>query len=351
MGQSIHPDDRAAVGTLVGELRGGVFASDSTRRECVQRLNRERVERWNNIGNCHFPLCRSDAIARSHSLSDKAMIDPIAERRQVVGPKVNTFEGRYEVGHVPASKASVFPGFCAHHEASFTFEKAGEISCGPELQMQLFRSICRQMFFLEHERDSLSIYRSEMESKLKERIEEAVRAGLTLKTPFDDVLRYSSAELLGLVDLMLNQRTKDLEFTSEQWYEPNARSFGSGLPACMHDELITCPKTLPIVLSGPILMPGTQRGMDGTPDFSGTMYVNLFPNDNGTLIHLVALQARRSELAQLATALESDGAELKSSIEYWLVHCCDHWYMSPSFWGGLAAEIKAEVLEAMNPCV
>ncbi len=351
MDQQIHLDDGERTHHLLEELRKeGVFASESIRRGAVQELNIKRAGRWSKIGKCHFPQCPDDAIERSHSLSDKAMIDPIAENRHVMGPKVNTFEGKYEVVLVPVNKASVFPGFCEHHEGRFGFEKTGHLSDGKELQMQLFRSICRQVFFLTYEHDNLLEYRETMRIALEERIDGLLQSGSDWKSSPAVIHNHVNAEVLGLIHLMIEQREKDIAFTLEHWYEPNAQCFGNGLPKSMYDELIKIPNMQPIVMSGPITMDDIPRDpADGTPDFSRVMFLNLFPNDNYTLLHIVSLQEHGEELRQLATKLEADGNYLTSMIQYWMVASCEHWYMSPSFWEGLDAAARSKILDSLNP--
>lgn len=349
MDHQIHRDDQEQVGRLVDEIdETGVFDSDNIRRGWIMQLNSERVDRWKSIGSCHFPSCEEKSIPRSHSLSDSMMIDPISEDRYVMGPIVNTFDGRYEVARVAVRNASVFPGFCKRHEDAFVFEKAGQISSGTELQMQLFRAISRQVFFLRHERDSLTRYRDLMRTQFKKRIDDFCRNEVELKTPHTALLSYLETEFLGLVLLMGEQRERDLAFTLKHWYQPNAQCFGKGLPSTMHDELIACTDMLPLVFSGPIVMPRCQREPDGTPDFSKIMYVNVFPNSGSTLVHLVSFREQKEDLEILASKME-DRKFLLSSIRYWMLKCCDHWYMSPSSWEAIDAERKEEICQALHP--
>lgn len=322
--------------------------SEPKRRHLVNQLNKERKKRWEKIGICYFPKCTKNSIRNSHSLSEKMMIDPISENRHVFGPKVNTFTGKYEIGKIPVGEASIFPGFCQNHENLFAFEKEGEISNGKELQMQLFRSICRQLFFLEHERVSVLHYRKEMGKRLLTTVERELTLAPKLKTSNDELKGYIDAEFLGKFDLMVEQREKDISYVTENWYKPNSNRFGELLSGVFYEELIVCTKLLPVVLSGPILFDDSPRDDEGTPDFDYVYYVNIFPNKGKTHVHMVSLKKQEDKLKQLAESFEKSGQVLQTHIDKWMLRNCDLWYVSPTFWKDLDNNIKERVIEQLG---
>ena len=321
--------------------------SEPERKHLIDQLNKERKTRWGKIGKCYFPNCTNKAIQNSHSLSDKMMIDPISENRHVCGPAVNTFTGKYEIQKISANKASIFPGFCQYHESLFTFEKEGMMSNGKELQMQLFRTICRQLFFLKHERDNLSIYREIMGKKLLSIIDELLITAPPLKTPIDTVKGYIDSEFLGRLDLMIYQRNKDIDYVEDNWYKPNADGFGELLSGKYYDELVAYNGLLPVVLSGPVLFDNCPRDNEGTPDFEYVFYVNIFPNGGKTHVHMASLRKQKDKLEKLAEQFEKDSKVLRTYIPEWMVKQSEHWYVSPKYWDTLDKSIKEKIIQEL----
>lgn len=345
----IHKDDFSFIASLIqaiGTNRVPIF-SEQERRHLLDQLNKERKARWEKVGKCYFPNCANNAIRNSHSISNKMMIEPISENRHVYGPTVNTFTHKYEVAKISINKASVFPGFCQQHEDLFTFEKERVMSNGKELQMQLFRTICRQLFYLKHQRDNLIIYREIMGKKLLSTIDKLLLSAPPLKTPIDTVKSYIDSEFLGKFDLMIHQRNKDIEYVENNWYQPNAEGFGKLLATYYYDELVVYNGLLPVVLSGPVLFDDCPRDDEGTPDFDYVFYVNVFPNNGKTHVHMVSLRKQKDRLEKLAEQFENDSRVLRTYIPKWMVKHVEHWYVSPKYWNELDKSVQEKIIQEL----
>ncbi len=346
----MHEDDKKIIDLLLQTIWTDstfLYENEQERLALVDQLNKERDKRWEKIGKCYFPQCSNNAVKNSHSLSDKMMIDPISEDRHVFGPKVNTFTGKYEMGEISVGKASTFPGFCQHHENKFTFEKVGEISNGKALQMQLFRSICRQLFFLKHERDIMSLYLEEVRKRLLTSVEKSLTFAPPLKTSIDELKGYIDSKRIGNYDLSVEQRDKDITYVTENWYKPNADGFGKLLSGNFYDELVVHTDLLPVVLSAPILFDDCPRDSKGTPDFDYVFYVNIFPNKGMTLVHMASLKQQKDRLEKLAASFEKDNRVLHAYIRKWTIDCCDHWYVSPNYWKGLDETVRKNIIQGL----
>lgn len=341
--------DLPAIDTFLERMRRSAFESESLRRKLVHQLNVERRRRWSKPHDCSFLGCPRRSIVASHSLSRSMMLKPIASDRHVYGPEVDTFEGRYFVQRVSVNEASVFPGFCEEHENAFTFEAGGQIVDLKDYQMQLFRSVCRHRFFIQHERDSLIRYIDEMDKLFHDRFARFLK-GVDLKGDVTTVRAYCHEELLGMLGLMRHQRTLDIEHTESVWYRPLGGMFGRPLGEGFSEALVECDEILPIVVSGPVLSFDCPRDDSGTPDFDYTTYVNLFPNGDRTVVHLAASSTREDDLRVLIEQFSDPGTR-DDVIKRWIVESSDHWYMSPNHWDGLGPRLQEELCSQLGKVI
>lgn len=338
----IHKKDIPVIETFIQQVGTGevLWVEEPERRKIVDRLNKKRRKRKQKTQICSFPECGEIAIQKSHTLSDKLMLEPIAENKHIYTVKADTFKGKNVVDKISIHDFSTFPGFCEKHENLFTFEKEGCLTNGKELQMQLFRSVCRHIHFLEYEIDSLTDYIDTIEPFVVEKIRRWYES-VILESDFDTILRLVKNHFLGVYRLMIKQRKLDLDFTKNTWYRPNADNFGNVIDyEKFHDELIIVPKLLPLALSGPVLFDDCDRDFEQTPNFEQMYYVNLFPNKNKTLIHLVSLKKEMGKIVFISDRFE-DGFEKGSVyLQKWITENLDLWALNPSYWENISPEIR-----------
>jgi hypothetical protein len=248
----------------------------------------------------------------------------------------------YRMRRVGINEASTFFGFCEAHESEFEFEGKGAISDGRQLQRQLFRNICRHVYFLRHEKQGMARYIDELRLRALPLLDTELRQA-AFRSDKRLVRAYVLQDLFGNLELMVAQRAENIAFDMKRWFEPHAANFGRypGEFGC-HDELIRCPSTS-VAIATAMLFADAPRRDNGTPDFSFQYYVSFFPNDGAALIHLTALEERRDRLVALAE-LFSDSEKAALTIQGWL-RDSEHWYMRPSAWDMIDREIQARLLE------
>ncbi len=350
MASKLHEDVRKVIDSLLRATESDskvLFKNEKERLAFFHKRKKEISKRREKIGRCYFPQCTNKAVKKSHSLSNKMMIHPIAEDGHVFGPTFDTVTGKYDVAKISVGEASVFPGFCEHHEDLFTFEKEGEMSNGKELQMQLFRSICRQLFFLKYGRDSAEQDLKEQRKRLLATAERLLTRAPLLKTSTDELKGYIDSKRIGNYDLWLEQRDKDITYVTKNWYKPNADGFGKLLSEDFYGELIVCIRFLPMVFSGPIVFDDCPRDDNGTPNFDYAFYVIIFPNKGKTHVYMVSLKKQKDKLKALATSFEKEPI-LHAYLRTRLLNNCDHWYLSPKFWNDLDENSKKRIIEGLN---
>ena len=143
--------------------------------------------------------------------------------------------------------------------------------------------------------------------------------------------------LLGDLEFRKHQRTLDSEYTEHAWYDPLGRVFGKPIPPVFAEITVHSGDLLPMVISGPVLPEDCPRDESGTPDFSHTMYVNVFPNGGETVLHCVTSGTEKEKLAELEKLLV-EPKHRNDQLAKWITASCDHWYMSPGHWHELPGE-------------
>jgi len=341
----INKEDRLVILKFFQEMKLGefLFKDESLQRKVLAEINKKNKKRKQKKQACSFPCCDNLAIQKSHTLSDKLMLEPISENEHVYTIKVDTFNGKNIIDKVSIHGFSTFPGFCEKHENLFTFEKEGRLTNGKELQMQLFRSICRQLHFLEYEKDNLTTYLETIEPFLEQATKNWYEKSI-MKSDYNVILNLIKDHFLSSFRLMIKHRKLDIDFTRNVWYKPNANNFGNVIDYNLfHDELIVVPKHLPFVLSGPVLFNDCDRDIEGTPNFEKLYYVNLFPNENKTLIHLASLRTQKERIVLIAETFENSFEEGSRYIQRWLMENLDLWALKPSYWENTPLNIKEEI--------
>ena len=126
----INKEDRLVILKFFQEMKLGefLFKDESLQRKVLAEINKKNKKRKQKKQACSFPCCDNLAIQKSHTLSDKLMLEPISENEHVYTIKVDTFNGKNIIDKVSIHGFSTFPGFCEKHENLFTFEKEGRLT-------------------------------------------------------------------------------------------------------------------------------------------------------------------------------------------------------------------------------
>jgi hypothetical protein len=105
---------------------------------------------WRAKRRCSFPGCNATTV-KSHVLQRTGPIKFISENNHVMAPNFDAKKGG-GVRSVGWNDASVFPGFCGHHDTNLfkTFETRGGVATDEDLSLQVYRSYQRELLALKH---------------------------------------------------------------------------------------------------------------------------------------------------------------------------------------------------------
>ena len=131
-----------------------IYPSEADRLRLFHTAEKRWAKRWLRPSPCMHEGCTEPSIPRSHSISMSASIKLIAENGHVVTPRFG--KNGVEMQRIGIRDASTFPGFCVRHEAQFReFETKKEMSSDRHYLLQMFRTLCREIFRMRHQKEKL----------------------------------------------------------------------------------------------------------------------------------------------------------------------------------------------------
>lgn len=347
----IHNNDLLYIESLIKSIEGEfkLYLKSNEYSQLLTHFLKIESKHWKHIGKCYFPNCNKLSVNNSHSLSKELMLRPISENGHIFSPIANIYEGRSEIGRrIGIKKASIFPGFCQKHESSFDFEKYGKLDSKETFQQQLFRSISHNIHHIKAQILLNKEYHLKIGEKLEGFLHKLSFYEDSVFTKISEIKGYLITHFLGLVELTIEQRTKELNFITDYWFIPNSKCFGKQLSEEFQYELMVLPEILPTVMACVPLFDNAPRNDEGTPDFSYYYFVNIFPNKGKTHILLVSLKEKKELLSQLVLSFKNDSNNIVNFIDYLMIHESKNWYLSPSRWESFSEEKKEMLIDAMN---
>lgn len=157
-------------------------------QENLKDFSIERLLRQNQLRKklrCIYPGCKNLSIRRSHTVQ-RASLEIISDNQHLLSPAVK--EGNLIMKSIGINEASTFPGFCQSHENVFKeFEQYKEFTTFKDFQLQLFRTICREIVFMQSKITGYEMIKDEYISfrntQLSKRIEELIgsREAISIK--------------------------------------------------------------------------------------------------------------------------------------------------------------------------
>lgn len=130
-----------------------VFSNLREAKGYQHRGYREILNLQKKVRNCIFPGCKNSCIPKSHTIQ-RASLQLISESQHLLTP--GSKEGKTIITSVGINEASTFPGFCQTHEEIFKeFEKNISFDSNGSYQLQIYRTLCREIIVKESQIDGL----------------------------------------------------------------------------------------------------------------------------------------------------------------------------------------------------
>lgn len=302
-----------------------IFPSEEERKRLFFGSLARWGKAWSKPGRCMYDGCTRKSIARSHSISLGASIAQIAEDGHVLTPKYG--DDGVELVRIGKREASTFPGFCDEHEALFSeFENEGSITEDRHFQLQVFRTLCREIYSKRHGQqklnDMLTVYRTLRDDYVRRAIvPQHLKSGDAANS--FNVRFENDATEVQLVDLLTSGEEDLVEL--EALYHLIVDDLRAGT-SNVAIQVQAFNLQLPVCLSGLGVLNYRE---DGT-DKRCLACLAVLPEAQGTKI-LIAVAPEHEDVAALHMS-ETASPVVLARVESWMLHGSDHWFIRPSSW-------------------
>lgn len=308
-----------------------LFASDSERFGVIFARQKAKNKEWVTSGPCMYRDCTTNSIERSHTIQRAGPIAHLVEDGRVLTPR---FEGgELKLKLVGASAASTFPGFCSKHEQIFrTFETTGVITNQTDVNLQIFRTICRELRRKRHDADCLARDLADIRKRLESRVkDDAVRQGIEFKGIQIEGGVYGLAEehlATAKMNLATLQALYDAVFPAVD---------GSGTSQ-LAGKAFHINLAFPVALSGFVVF-----AFEGKET---TSVLGAIPQSGGSFIYMAGAPGDQKAIDAYLANTDLD-LPLIDIVETWMVRASDHWFLRPSIWAAIPQARQQEILKEM----
>lgn len=337
-------DDLPAFGGE-GQLRGLLFGQ-------INKFGRA----WRRPSNCIFPGCQNRSIRASHTIQESAL-RLIAENGMLLTPSFDLGRELPVIREVGVGEAATFPGFCEQHEGVFAeFEQDGGVRTGRHAELQLFRTVCRELVAkrreVEHFDAIIAAQDRLLHAHLLERIRAHVNAGFLARNP--DLKVTATNRVSSRVDNLKELRRRRatvLTFIETELYPQAAEALHGRVSGLLWVKAtLQMQGTMGVKKMGPML-PVALAGLASfhidrreVPE-EVHLVVHAIPGADGTDV-MIAVRRSQEDCFGVLLQSEPPAAErLLALVEGWMIYGTDNWFITPSAWRSLPQPLQMRILQ------
>ncbi|PGU34114.1 hypothetical protein COD66_12630 [Bacillus cereus] len=308
------------------------------------RYHSESTKTWNDNQRCMYKGCKSLTIAGSHTIQKSGPLKVIADDNFVYHP--NLYKGEIKMANKHIGVASTFPGFCSEHESIFSvFEKKKEICEEADVRLQVFRTICRQIYSLEHgvrnypdmKENYSDIKKTYFRNKL---VEKGVERDVEIHV---QTLMNMSMDTRMNVTSTINQTVKAALGQARSLYDNMIKDIKEERSSRIHNYSIKIDKTFPVTLSGFGNLYVTKgSAIDYVP-----LVLNIIPSEDDTVLIMSGPIRYKRFIDNYMKYNMQNELFIICMIEQWMLYGSDHWFIKPSVWKGLGNVEQDLILSEM----
>lgn len=324
-----------------------VFSNESERNEHFYKFLRLKIERWKTSRRCIYVGCTNKSVRKSHTISKSNNLKLICENGKLLTPFLDDKKGGMNVREIGLNEASTFPGFCIKHESLFSsFEKTGKLKVTKDFQLQIYRTICREILvkevYIEYFNKIIADYIVYRDKKLIILIKEKLGADFVINNQklinsmrFQECKTYIENIMLDKLDSF----AKDLEKLRNEFLKGMMQDLEEMKTVNIYAIAICIDIEIPVALAG--------RGnfvVDDGKNSDVVVIINTIPFKNGTYFILASLNKYKKFIDSYVDYYQQHPLLLINMVENWMVHGSDHWFIKPSIWNQLKDEYKEKFL-------
>lgn len=325
-----------------------VFFSESEKNKLFYKTLKLKLEKWKTSRNCIYIGCNNKSVRKSHTISKSNNLKLICENGKLLTPFLDDKKKGMNVREIGLNEASTFPGFCDKHEQLFSaFEKSGKLNITKDFQLQIYRTICREILvkelYIEHFKkisDDYIVYR---DKKLIHLIKEKLGIDFVnnnLKLINSMKFQECKTKIENLMLDKIDSFTKDLNELRNGLLKGMIQDMENIESENVYAVAISLDIEIPVALAG--------RGnfiANNIKKSDVTVILNVIPYKNGTYFILASIKKYKKYLDSYIDYYKQHPLLLINMVENWMVHGSDHWFIKPSIWNQLKDEFKDNFLD------
>lgn len=301
---------------------------------------------------CIYPNCNSLSIKRSHSISKGNSLKLIADQGHVLQPVLDVFGKNFQLSMetVGVNKASTFPGYCEIHEKVFQQYENLKLDEESFVNLQAYRSICREIVYLYIEIDKIQEMIETYDSKMKEQAFNILRTNLKRQ----GIKKNIDSLNIKANDIILNQLIylkKNFEERIIYLKEYSVRILNEYFSNSQNGKCTTIKDGIRIDHQFPVALCGYTSLAYGDEITNKKMLLiaNIIPFENCTYVLCSAGKEHESFFRKIIDFYFQTPLTLLSFIESVMIHSSDHWFIKPSYWDSFSQDKKSMILsEILN---
>lgn len=319
-----------------------VFSNIGESKGYRYRGYREACDLRKKVRKCIFPGCSNFCIPKSHTIQ-KASLEKISELQHLLCPESK--EGKIIISSIGINEASTFPGFCQVHENIFkVFEHDNNICTTKDFQLQMFRTICREIVSVQSTIDglkrALDNYINFRNLQFEKRTKELL--GSTLSDCLQRVNINCDNWRIKLGNKKIENYSSHLQYLRKQY-----KRVYDDIKNETYSKFYISPIELHWVI--PVALAGIGKfSMKLHKKYRNVfVFINVIPFDNKTLV-IIGGDSRDEKYIERYSSLFYNPLNALNVIERWMVYGSDHWFIKPSIWNSLPDERKNRIIEAIS---
>lgn len=324
-----------------------IFYKESERKSRLYFSSEAMKAKWSKKQSCIVDGCCNKSIVRSHTIQKSGPIATVAINSVVLTPTFNLETGNILLKNRGINDASVFPGFCQEHEKMFSFfEETKDLHSIEAVILQLYRTICRELFRLETQIEILTKLKNEYIKFRDEKFLDLIKNELTKEWIRENNINLESIKLKD--DLYLELCENSLNGIIGI-HKKIKNEHLLNLEELIKDKKINNVNNIyPFVVD--VVIPTTLSGL-GTfyidEKTKVTVFMGVYPNSEKqeTCIILYSNEEDKPYLKKYIEYYSSYPFGILNMIEQFMIRGTDHWFINPDIWNQKTEKQKNIILD------
>jgi hypothetical protein len=307
-----------------------------------------RLKEWERSRTCVFRGCTKLSVPRSHTIQRSGPLFAISEEGHVLAPRFDHKTEKLSMARVGLNEASTFPGFCEQHEGIFAeFERAHDFSDPRHFQLQIYRTICRELVIkramlvsLEKMKANYLIFR---QNKLFSMIEAKLGSSFMKKQNLRlQSIKFNNIDIReAVLDKEITKAKTDIDAFESQFYEAISQDIEENSFSRLTALVFDLDVQIPVSLAGR----GNFFIKKNDTMTNVNVVLNVLPYEDHTYT-IIASPSNHDKMVQAyQDAYSKHALVFLTMIESWMVHGSDHWFIKPSVWNHIAKSKQRQILD------